>query len=227
MTFNPTLDRHMRKPPSLFALLSIPLALSSAHAGVLQVSLQARDGQPLSDAIVIVEPTGNPAAAAPSKAPVTIEQQRMRFVPAVTVVTRGTALTFTNRDRWDHHVRGVPVGPGAQGGGSRGFELRLAGHSDAEEPVAQTVTLSQTGPYQLGCHLHSSMRGAVYVTDSPWYGKTDAQGVMRLPDVPDGPARIRIWHSDQLLDTAPIETQVEKLTVLSIPTQISPRRRRP
>ncbi|MCD6667335.1 MAG: plastocyanin [Hydrogenophaga sp.] len=212
---------------SFTAWLAASLASVTASAGVLQVNVSSRDGQPLVDAVVIVEPVGNPKAASPASAPVTIDQQRMQFIPAVAVVTRGSTLRFTNRDGWDHHVRGIPLGNLAQGDSARGFEMRLAGHSGQGEPASQTVLMDRAGPFQLGCHLHSSMRGAVFVTDSPWHGKTDAQGVMRLQDVPDGPARIRVWHADQLVDTAAVDVTVQALTVASVPTQITPRRRRP
>lgn len=216
----------MNATTAWIALLAAQSMAFSAHAGALQVTVQARDGKPLAAAVVIIEPVGNPAAAPAASSPVTIEQQKMRFQPAVTVITRGSMLKFTNRDAWDHHVRGVPAGLLASGSDTHGFELRLAGYSGQGEPASQMVSMEHAGPYQLGCHLHSSMRGAVYVTDSPWHGKTDAQGVIELQDVPEGPARIQVWHSDQLVDTTPIELTVHGTTVVTIPTQITPRRRR-
>ena len=43
-----------------------------------------------------------------------------------------------------------------------------------------SLTLEQAGPMQLGCHLHGSMRGSLYVTDTPWAVKTNADGVATL-----------------------------------------------
>ena len=79
----------------------------------------------LPDAVVVVYPS---APAAPVASNVTIGQQRMRFVPLVTVVAPGSRVRFTNLDRWDHHIRGtaaVNSVPGAPSGAN--FEMRLAG----------------------------------------------------------------------------------------------------
>lgn len=46
--------------------------------------------------------------------------------------------------------------------------------------------------------FHGSMRGFVVVTDSPWAAKTDSTGVVSFRDVPEGAARLRVWHADQL-----------------------------
>jgi hypothetical protein len=69
-------------------------------------------------------------------------------------------------------------------------------------------TYTQSGPQMLGCHLHGSMRGFLYVTDSPWAGVTGLDGKLKLAALPNGPARMRIWHADEL-----IETPMQNLTV--------------
>lgn len=37
----------------------------------------------------------------------------------------------------------------------------------------------------------------VYVVDTPWFGKTGADGVARIERVPPGPYRLRLWHPRQ------------------------------
>jgi hypothetical protein len=88
------------------------------------------------------------------------------------------------------------------------------------------VTLAQAGPLQLGCHLHGSMRGFVYVADTPWVVKTNAQGVATLSDVPEGAARLRVWHPDQVVEGAALPVQVQAVSALTVPTQVVPRKRR-
>src|SRR6185369_5890967 len=106
----------------------------------------------------------------------------------------GSTLRFVNRDGYDHHVRSTPSGPLGSMPAVKNFELRL----DAAEAMAQTaardeykttsaprkksgattadVKVDQAGPIGLGCHIHSSMRGQVYVSATPWFAKTDANG---------------------------------------------------
>ena len=60
--------------------------------------------------------------------------------------------------------------------------------------------MRQPGVLLLGCHLHGSMRGHVFVTDSAWTLKTDIDGIARFASVPDGAAQVRVWHAEQLVD---------------------------
>ena len=221
------------KQPSPSPTSAIVLALSlmvsvAAQAATLQVTVLARDGQPLADAVVILEPvSSNARPKAPPPTEVLITQQKMQFVPALSIVPAGSRVTFTNLDRWEHHVRGLPAGLAALTGTATGdFELRLAGKAEGKAADSHTLTLEQAGPMQLGCHLHGSMRGSLYVTDTPWAVKTNADGVATLPDVPEGAARLRVWHADQLLDAAPTPLTVTPVTATRMETRIQPRRRR-
>ncbi|MFI8614045.1 plastocyanin [Acidovorax sp. NPDC077693] len=178
---------------------------TSVSAGNVQIQVLDRDGKPVSDAVVVVYP-GAATGAQPSllQASPTIEQEKMRFVPAVTVVPAGATVRFTNQDRWDHHVRGNPTGAAAAGAAaasaSSNFELRLAGKADGKPANFADVKLDAPGVVLLGCHLHGSMRGHVFVTDSAWTLKTDNDGIARFPAVPDGGAQVRVWHAEQLVD---------------------------
>ena len=214
--------------PWALALALSCLAGSAAQAATLQVTVLARDGQPLPDAVVILEPVAsNTRPKAPPPTEVLITQQKMQFVPALSLVPAGSRITFTNLDRWEHHVRGLPAGLAAlTGTATSGFELRLGGKAEGKATESSTLTLDQPGPMQLGCHLHGSMRGSIYVTDTPWAVKTNADGVATLPDVPEGAARLRVWHADQLLDAAPTLLTVMPVTALSVEMRIQPRRRR-
>ena len=175
----------------------------SASAGNVQIQVLDRDGKPVPEAVVVVYP-GTTGGTPPSllQANPTIEQEKMRFLPAVTVVQPGATVRFTNQDSWDHHVRGAAAGlaAAAAGANSTGFELRLAGKADGKAANSSEIKLDTAGVVLLSCHLHGSMRGHVFVTDSAWTLKTDADGIARFPGVPDGAAQVRVWHAEQLVD---------------------------
>jgi plastocyanin len=198
----------------------------TVQAATVQITVLARDGQPLPNAVVVIEPAGGTRPAAPAPVQATIAQEKMQFVPMVSVLPVGSRVTFVNQDAWEHHVRGVPAGLAGLGGNAAGIELRLAGRVDGKAPSSAEVTLSTPGALQLGCHLHGSMRGFVYVTDSPFAVQTDANGVASLRDVPEGTASVRVWHSDQLLEGKATEVNITPVTAVSVPTQVAPRRRR-
>jgi len=197
-----------------------------AQAATVQVTVLARDGKPLANAVVVVEPAGGTPAATPAPVSATISQEKMQFVPAVSVLPVGSRVTFVNQDAWEHHVRGVPAGAASLSGNTAGIELRLAGRVEGKAPSAEEVTLDKPGAMQLGCHLHGSMRGFVYVTDSPFAVQTDANGVAIMSNVPEGAATVRVWHSDQLVEGKPMELTITPVTAVSVPTQVTPRRRR-
>ena len=200
----------------------------TAQAATVQVTVTGRDGQPLPDAVVVIEPANATQARAPAPVQTTIQQQKMQFVPAVSVLPVGSRVRFSNMDGWEHHVRGLPAGlAGLQAGPNAGFELRLEGRAEGKEPQSAEVTLDKAGPLALGCHIHGSMRGFIYVADTPWVLKTDAAGAATLRDVPEGAARVRVWHADQLVEAAPLAVNIQAVSAFNVPTQVQPRRRRP
>lgn len=203
---------------------------TGASAGNVQIQVLDRDGTPVPDAVVVVYPAST-AGAAPRPLPTsaTIEQEKMRFVPAVTVVAPGSTVRFTNQDRWDHHVRGNAAGAAAAAAdaGGSGFELRLAGKKDGGAASFADVQLDAPGAVLLGCHLHSSMRGHVFVSDSAWAIKTDSDGIARFASVPEGTAQIRVWHGEQLVDLPRQPLQVLPGPVLdTLQLSVVPRKRR-
>lgn len=195
-----------------------------AQAGTVQVTVLARDGKPLPDAVVVLEPAAGQKVPAPQPVSQTVTQEKMQFDPMLSVVPVGSTIRFSNLDRWDHHVKGGA--PGLMSTGGTSFELRLAGRVPGQTPPGSEVTMEKAGPVQLGCHLHGSMRGFVYVAPTPWAARTAADGVATLAQVPEGAMQLRIWHPDQLLDTAAVAVQVQPVTAVNMPTLIQPRKPR-
>ncbi|MBC7956775.1 MAG: plastocyanin [Cytophagales bacterium] len=225
------------------ALLALALGTSLAHAGTVQLTVTDKDGKPAPDVVVLVQQTVK-TVPAPAAKPVVITQEGSRFVPFLTVVPVGSTLRFTNKDGYDHHVRSTPSGPLGSVAPVKIFELRLdadpiasaRGGADlypsgpAKKPSGIStadVKVDVAGAIGLGCHIHGSMRGQVYVSDTPWFAKTDAKGVATIDGVPDGAAQLTLWHPDQLQDQSAVPVQVSA-TPVKADTQLNfvPRRRR-
>ena len=202
------------KTPLRFAVLSntlstaLTFALSAAcitaSAGTLSVSVVDKEGKPVQDAVVVIVPTNK--TALPKKllpAQATVNQEKMQFIPSVTLVPVGAKVNFVNNDPWDHHVRSSPAGMGQFNTTIAGFELRLEGKPDGKPAKSSEVTLDKAGVVGatlLGCFIHGSMRGYVYASDSPWAAKTGADGMAVFDDLPDGAAQVKLWQADQLVD---------------------------
>ncbi|MGQ2978998.1 MAG: cupredoxin domain-containing protein [Polaromonas sp.] len=210
----------------------ISLALTAlagwAAAGNLQVLVLDKDGKPVPDAVVVVVPANKGAPKAMLPTQVTISQEKMRFIPAVSVVAVGAKALFVNNDPWEHHVRASAAGFAQfNTASSGGFELRLDGKPEGKPGKSAEAVFEKAGPVLLGCHIHGSMRGHVYVSDSPWTQLTGADGIANLEQIPDGAAQLKVWQADQLLDIAP-----QTVTVSATPGKatmqltVVPRRRR-
>ena len=163
------------------APLFVLLAAAPAGAGVLVVTVTDAAGQPLPDAVALLEPAG---AKAPPPRPlpdVEIAQAKRRFQPRVTLITPGTRVAFPNFDTVRHHVYSFSE--------AKTFELKLY----AGVPAAP-VTFDKPGLAVLGCNIHDKMAAWVVVADTPWAALAGADGLARLPAAPAGSYRLTVWH---------------------------------
>jgi len=220
-----------------FAHLGLKTALVTgllaglAQAGTLEVLVLDKDGKPLQDAVVIVLPSAHTAAKKALPLTATVNQEKMQFLPNVTVVGVGAKVRFTNTDAWDHHVRlTVPGAVTNANPNNDGMSLRLEGKSEGKPVNSMVLSLDKpgaTGAVLLGCFIHGSMSGHVYVAESPWTVKTEANGIAVIEDVPDGAANLKVWHANQLVEKAQPALVVGAAPAkLTISLDVVPRRRR-
>ena len=221
----------MKKNLLLTALCGLSAVCSGALAGNLVVSVIDKDGKPVQDAVVVISPSNKAVLPkTPLPAVATINQEKMQFIPAVSLVPVGARVRFVNNDPWDHHVRSSPAGMGQFNATNAGFELRLEGKSEGKPVKASEVTLDKAGVLGatlMGCFIHGSMRGYVYASESPWAAKTSAEGIATFEDLPDGAAQVLVWQADQLIDVPLQSTSIGPAPAKSMfQLTVVPRRRR-
>lgn len=208
--------------PMLRTVLALALGAGAAAAPAATLSVTVRDaaGKPAVDAVVSVIVPGQTPPPAVAAAAV-VAQQGMRFVPYVSVVSVGTPVRFSNHDRYDHHVKSFSP--------AKRFALLLDGASAPDKPTEskEPVVFDQAGVVQLQCLFHGSMRGYVYVSDTPWVAKTGADGVATVSGVPEGNVELRVWHPDQWVDQTPAPLKISGPSstaqfTLNVQTRASP-----
>lgn len=160
-----------------------PLGLAwvtAAQGAPVVVSALGTAGDPLAGAVVFLD---SPQAAQLAKplAAAEMAQEKKAFVPDVLVVTRGTSVTFPNRDTVRHHVYSFSP--------AKKFELKLYTGTPANP-----VVFDRTGVAVLGCNIHDHMVAWVVVVDTPYFATTPASGQVTL-DVPPGKYTLRAWHA--------------------------------
>jgi plastocyanin len=206
------------------ALLSIAfLAGTAANAADLQISVTAANGRAAPDVVVMVVPAGAPPAAA--AATVDIVQKDNRFEPYVTAIPAGTTVRFVNQDRYDHHTRSLGSGPLGAVPPAKSFEVRLAGVQAGGGKNVATVTFETPGAVTLGCHIHGSMRGHLFITPTPFVAVTDEFGRATLRGLPDGAAEVRLWHPDQITGQATQTLQLAGSATAKAALSFTPQRR--
>ena len=156
-------------------------------AGEVSITVLQADGMPMGGAVVVAEPP-SPAPAVKVAAKAIMDQRNLQFDPEILVVRTGTAVDFPNSDRVRHQVYSFS--------GAKTFQLSL--YSGSSHPP---VIFDKAGLVTLGCNIHDGMIGYIYVTDSPWYGRTDAMGHLQMHGVPPGQYTLKAWHS-RFNDTA-------------------------
>jgi plastocyanin len=187
---------HPHRP---LAALLLGLLAAQANGGAVTVNITTRTGAAAEDTVVVFYPLDTVPAATRDTA--VIDQVNKRFVPRVSVVRTGTAITFPNSDRIRHQVYSFSP--------AKTFSLKLYAGSPKT-----AVTFDQPGLVVLGCNIHDNMIAFVGVVDSPYFAKTADTGIASL-NLPPGRYRLRAWHPNAV--AAPPSRDI---TVASAPLDI-------
>lgn len=160
------------KPP-IHTLAILLLAASPVFAGTLR--FVDSDGAPVAN--VVVEVIGQKPLAKPA-API-MDQVDRQFVPHVLTVLAGESVSFPNSDNIRHHVYSFST--------PKVFEIKLFKGTEAAP-----VTFDTPGIVVLGCNIHDSMVGYIYVAAGNLVLLSDDEGVVTLPA---GEFNVWVWHS--------------------------------
>jgi plastocyanin len=172
---------HFGKSLSTAAALGL---LSCGHAlaaspGAVAVVVTDQNGEPVPDVVVVALPPEPLSLPAPETIAV-MDQIDTAFVPHILVVQTGTHVSFPNHDTVSHHVYSFSQ--------TKPFQLDLyRGNSHPPQ------VFDAPGLVVLGCNIHDSMLGYIYVTDSPFFATTDNTGTARMSGLPEGAYTVEVW----------------------------------
>ncbi len=110
-----------------------------------------------------------------------MDQQHKMFVPGVLAVRVNTMVSFPNGDNIRHQVYSFSP--------AKRFELRLY-----HGMTAQPVLFDQVGQVVLGCNIHDSMVGYIYVVDTEYFSVSNETGSAHIKAVPAGKYSLQIQH---------------------------------
>ncbi len=208
--------------------LSTLLVHGTGFAASYSAKVRDKNGGALGDAVVTLHllpasKANEPAVAVNSATTnngngngvgTTLAQEGLQFERYVTAIRVGTTVTLPNRDKLEHHIKSL--------GPSQMFELKIY------EPGAnRAIVFDKPGPSVLICYLHGWMRAWVFAADTPFFGKTGAEGEVRIDDLKPGDYEMRVWHPDTLSPFQAIRVSLrEEALSQKIATEVMPRKRK-
>ena len=151
--------------------------------------VEVRDGRGagVTDAVVYAVPQGK-VPSPPSRRAVVDQRNRM-FVPHVTAIQTGTAVSFPNSDNVRHQVYSFSP--------AKRFQLPLYAGTPAEP-----VVFDKPGVVAIGCNIHDQMSAYLVVVDTPHFAKT-VNGRAELAGLPDGRYDVRVWAKGMRTEPPP------------------------
>jgi plastocyanin len=163
---------------SLIAALGVACAAAArAEGGTVSGKVEVTPAKYLPDTIVYLKAV--PGAHAPRMH--AMDQQGMKFVPRVLIITQGDSVKFLNHDGVAHNVYS-PDGEGYNLGSFKKDEER-------------TQTFASPGVFTQLCSVHPEMLGYVFVGQNPFAAVVDAKGRYTIRDVPPGAYDVAVWNA--------------------------------
>lgn len=172
--------------PSLqwFFLILLSFSFSAVSASE-QYSFYITDteGNPLDG--VVIEPIQNSVVRADGLPVAKIDQVNKRFTPEQILIRQGQSVDFPNSDNIRHHVYSFSK--------AKAFELKL--YADTPESPVQ---FGEHGVVVLGCNIHDTMIGYIFVSNSAESVMTDADGQATL-STSQPIQQFHLWHKHQVI----------------------------
>ena len=176
-------------------VIFVILLANNALAAEVTATVTDANGKVLSEAVVYLEDS-KPSATDAGAVKAQIEQKSKQFNPLVTVIQTGSSINFPNKDSVRHHVYSFSP--------AKKFELKLY----SGVPAAPVV-FDKAGTVVLGCNIHDAMLAFVYVVDTPYFGKTDKSGLIKISNIPEGNYVLKVWHYALLKENTPFEKSID------------------
>lgn len=146
-------------------------------------------GNPVANAVISIDNASlkNPPLEVSTLPVAIMDQVDYQFSPKVLLVRAGQAVDFPNSDDVRHHVYSFSA--------PKNFEIKMYQGSDAAP-----VQFEKSGLVVLGCNIHDSMVGYIYVSKNETSYLSDEEGKVTIPKHlfkqlnKDVKQDIHIWH---------------------------------
>lgn len=161
------------------AAVSFAASTVTAHVNVDSGS-GARNRAAHPQFVIWLTPAANEDREAPEPRTFTMTQHDKAFSPHLLVMPVGSTVSFPNKDPFFHNVFSFFNG--------RRFDLGLY-----QSGQTRNVVFNRVGVSYIFCNIHPEMSAVIITLDTPYFAVADANGDLRIPDVPAGSYTMQIW----------------------------------
>jgi hypothetical protein len=138
-------------------------------------------GGTLQDAFVFLD--GVPGNYPPPKTPVILDQVSCHYVPHLVGVMAGQPLVIRNSDSTLHNIHPLPKA-------NTPFNIGMP-----TKGMTQTRVLAKPErPFHVKCDIHQWMSSYIAVFSHPFFGVSNAQGIVEIANVPAGTYTVESWQ---------------------------------
>lgn len=189
-----------------FAIIFFSLLSCSVFALDVNIIVLDHKQNPLPDVVVYLEPLEplDSMMPLPKVANVIeISQKNNVFSPYISVMQVGQSVSFDNQDDITHQIYS-PIGKNK-------FSFKIkAGEQQMKSDFNQKSEIT------MGCNIHDWMSGHLLVLDTPYFTKSDQQGLAKITPKYAGKYQLTIWHP-QMRES---NNRLTRVVILPITTQI-------
>jgi plastocyanin len=156
-------------------------------------------------AAVYLEGSFPASAKTDTAAPAQMGQKNFQFITGLLVIQKETRVQFPNYDDEYHNVLSF----------SKIKRFDLGRYRKDVQPAA--LMFDQPGVVRLRCEIHEHMRGTVLVVDTPYFTKTDTNGVYRLENLPAGNYILKAWVKEDVTWQRPVDLKAGETIKVDFP----------
>ena len=135
------------------------------------------------------------SARADAAAPAQMGQKNLQFITGLLVIQKDMRVQFPNFDDEYHNVLSF----------SKINRFDLGRYRKDVQPGA--ILFNKSGVVRLRCEIHEYMRGTVLVVDTPYFTKTDTNGIYRLENLPAGNYVLKAWVKEDITWQRPVDVK--------------------
>jgi plastocyanin len=124
-----------------------------------------------------------------------VAQIGMQFRPALLPIQVGTPVAFPNGDDFYHNVFSY----------SKTKRFDLGRYRKNDRPPVEVF--DKPGVVKMYCEIHQHMRGVILVLDTPYFTRTQTNGLYRMQDLPAGHYLLKAWVDEKHVYERPVDLE--------------------